>query len=76
MDFSKFVSMKVIYSISLALVILGGLNWFSIGFFNKNVLADSLENDPEKTKIVYGAYGIAAIILVIRELLKLSKLVM
>lgn len=73
MNMSKIVNMEVLGKLALALVILGGINWFTIGFFNKNLVSDSLGQDQEKAKIVYDIVGVAAVFLAIVQIVKASK---
>ena len=46
--------------IALILIIIGGLNWGLVGFFNYN-LVSSLLGEGTATKIVYDIVGIAAL---------------
>jgi uncharacterized membrane protein YuzA (DUF378 family) len=63
---------KLVQAIALFIVIIGGLNWLSIGLFNVNPVADNL--DPEQSKIVYTIVGGASAFLAIVQVLKLVKM--
>jgi uncharacterized membrane protein YuzA (DUF378 family) len=55
------VVMKITFAAKLAwtLLIIGGLNWGVIGFFNYNVVGKVFSNDV--ARIIYAAVGIAAL---------------
>ncbi|GKU78046.1 DUF378 domain-containing protein [Paenibacillus sp. L3-i20] len=54
--------MKAINSIALILVILGGLNWLSVGLFNYDVVSEVFgSTDEVGARIVYIVVGLAAL---------------
>lgn len=54
--------MKVLNVISLILVILGGLNWLSVGLFNYDVVSELFGGTEEVgSRIVYIVVGVAAL---------------
>ncbi|WP_123042752.1 DUF378 domain-containing protein [Cohnella candidum] len=54
--------MKTLNVISLILVILGGLNWLSVGLFEYDVVSELFGGSTEVgSKIVYIVVGVAAI---------------
>ncbi|MBB6670321.1 DUF378 domain-containing protein [Cohnella nanjingensis] len=54
--------MKVLNVISLILVILGGLNWLSVGLFEYDVVSEIFGGSTEVgSKIVYIVVGVAAL---------------
>ncbi len=54
--------MKALNVISLILVILGGLNWLSVGLFEYDVVSELFGGaDEVGSKIVYIVVGIAAL---------------
>lgn len=54
--------MKLLHVISLILVILGGLNWLSVGLFEYDVVSELFGGSTEVgSKIVYIVVGVAAI---------------
>ncbi len=54
--------MKILYYISLTLVIIGALNWLLIGIFNFDLVATLFGNMSVFTRIIYSLVGIAGII--------------
>ncbi|MEK7390668.1 MAG: DUF378 domain-containing protein [Patescibacteria group bacterium] len=50
--------------IALVLVIIGGLNWGVIGFFNLDLLGQILVDASGLSRIVYGLVGLSALYLV------------
>jgi hypothetical protein len=54
--------MKILHVIALILVILGGLNWLSVGLFGYEVVNELFGSaDEVGSKIVYIVVGLAAI---------------
>jgi len=54
--------MKTLHVIALVLVILGGLNWLSVGLFEYDVVSEIFGGSTEVgSKIVYIILGIGAI---------------
>lgn len=54
--------MKVLNVISLILIILGGLNWLSVGVFNYDVVSEIFGGTEEVgSRIVYIVVGVAAL---------------
>lgn len=54
-------ALKVIYWIALVLVIVGGLNWGLVGFFEFDLVAAIFGDMSMVSKIVYDVVGICAI---------------
>ncbi len=50
-----------IYMIAMTLLIIGGLNWGLVGFFNFDLVAAIFGSGSMLTKIVYDIVGICAI---------------
>ena len=53
--------MKTLDTIALILVVIGGLNWGLIGFFQFNLVGSLFGNVSMLTRIVYSLVGIASI---------------
>lgn len=53
------------YSLALALVIIGGINWGLVGFLNKNIVNYLLSGYPLVEQIIYMAVGVAAVYVLI-----------
>lgn len=55
--------MSTLYRIALALVIIGGINWGLIGFFQFDLVASLFGGqDAALARVVYGLVGISALI--------------
>lgn len=54
--------MRGMYNIALTLLIIGGLNWGLIGFFNYNLVDSLFGTATWLTRIVYALVGLSAII--------------
>ena len=54
--------MRGLYNIALTLVIIGGLNWGLIGFFNYNLVDALFGTATWLTRIVYALVGLSAIV--------------
>ncbi len=55
--------MKVIKTIALVLVVIGGLNWGLIGFANFDLVVAIFGDGSMLTKIVYSLVGVSAVII-------------
>lgn len=54
--------MRGLYNIALTLLIVGGLNWGLIGFFDYNLVESLFGNATWLSKIIYGIVGLSAIV--------------
>ena len=54
--------MRGLYNIALTLLIIGGLNWGLIGFFNYNLVDALFGTATWLTRIVYALVGLSAIV--------------
>lgn len=54
--------MKLLYNITLTLVIVGALNWLLIGLFDFDLVATLFGNMSVLSRIVYSLVGISGII--------------
>ncbi|MFH1451570.1 MAG: DUF378 domain-containing protein [archaeon] len=52
---------SVIDWIVLVLVIIGGLNWGLVGFFNYNLVGELFGSTSTLTKIIYDLVGLSAL---------------
>lgn len=53
--------MKALDAIALILVIIGGINWGLIGFFEYNLVGSLFGDFSMFTRIIYGLVGIASL---------------
>ena len=53
--------MKTLDTIALILVVIGGINWGLIGFFQFNLVGSLFGNVSMITRIIYSLVGIASI---------------
>lgn len=60
--------MRVIYQTALALVIIGGINWGLVGFFDYNLVDALFGADSALSRIVYALVGISAVYVTIMKL--------
>lgn len=63
---AKFINMKGLHSIAFILLIIGGLNWFSIAIFGWGV-GDLFAVDSMIPKVIYILVGLSAIIEIINH---------
>lgn len=61
-----------LYWISLLLVIIGGLNWGLIGFFDYNLVEAIFGIDSALSNIIYDLVGISALYLAVASTTKLT----
>lgn len=55
--------LRLIYRIAFALVLLGGLNWFFLGLFEKDIVMELFgEDGADSARIVYSIVGIATLV--------------
>jgi uncharacterized membrane protein YuzA (DUF378 family) len=60
---------RVIYQTALALVIIGGLNWGLVGFFDYNLVDALFGTGSVLARIVYSLVGLSAIYVTIMKLM-------
>ena len=53
--------MKTLDSIALVLIIIGGINWGLIGFFQFNLVGSLFGTFPMLTRIIYSLVGLASL---------------
>jgi len=53
--------MKILDTIALILVVIGGINWGLIGFFQFNLVGSLFGNVSMLTRIIYSLVGVASI---------------
>ena len=59
--------------IALALIIIGGLNWGLIGFFDYDLVASIFGSMTTVSRVVYVVVGISAVYLIIESLIKSGR---
>ncbi len=65
--------MKVIYSVALVLLIIGGLNWGLLGLFHFNLVEYLLGSVAGLSQAVYILVGVSAILIAVKHLFKKKK---
>jgi len=65
--------MKVVFTVALVLLIVGGLNWGLVGLFNFDFVAAIFGAGSIATMIVYVLVGISALFVAFGKLLKKKK---
>lgn len=53
--------MKVVNVIALILIIIGGLNWGLVGFFDYNLVDAIFGDESAASRVVYAVVGVAAL---------------
>lgn len=61
--------MRVIYQTALALVIIGGINWGLVGFFDYNLVDALLGTGSTLSRIVYALVGLSAVYVMVMKLM-------
>ncbi len=59
--------------IAWILTVVGALNWGLVGFFNFN-LVYSLFGATTASKVVYGAVGVSAVVLIVFKVMKMKSM--
>lgn len=65
--------MKVISAIGLALVIIGGINWGLVGFFDYNLVDGIFGAGSVVARVVYSVVGLAAVWTLVAWIVKVSN---
>ena len=65
--------MRVVYRIALALIIIGGLNWGLIGFFDFNLVDALFGEESALSRIIYALVGLSAVLVLIEKMMSMSK---
>lgn len=53
--------MKIVNAVALALIIIGGINWGLVGFFEYNLVDGLFGEGSVVARVVYGLVGVAAL---------------
>jgi uncharacterized membrane protein YuzA (DUF378 family) len=53
--------MKFVNLLAALLLVIGGINWGLVGFFNYDLVANMLGDSSMYTRIVYGLVGVCAL---------------
>ena len=65
--------MRVVYRIALVLVIIGGLNWGLVGFFDYNLVDGLFGEGSVVSRVVYALVGLSALLVAVEKLMVASK---
>jgi len=65
--------MKALYTVALLLVIIGGLNWGLVGFFDYNLVDGLFGEGSGGARVVYAVVGLAALWVLVDWVMSLSK---
>jgi len=66
-------TMRVVYRIALVLVIIGGLNWGLVGFFDYNLVDGLFGEGSVVSRVVYALVGLSALLVAVEKLMVASK---
>lgn len=61
--------MRVVYQAALALVIVGGINWGLVGFFDYNLVGSLFGEGSVASRVVYALVGVSALYVTIMKLM-------
>ena len=64
--------MKALNTTALVLIIIGGINWGLVGFFNYNLVDNLFGTGSMISLIIYGVVGIAALWSIIAMFMKMN----
>ena len=59
------INMKTLHMVAFALLLVGGLNWGLVGFFNYNLVSMLFGSMPSVEKLVYVVVGLSAAYVVV-----------
>ena len=62
--------MRALYMTAVVLVIIGGLNWGLVGFFDWNLVDALFGEDSALSRIIYAIVGLAALYMIIARLMR------
>lgn len=65
--------MRVVYRTALALIIIGGLNWGLVGFFDYNLVDALFGEGSAVARVVYALVGLSAVLVFIEKMMTMSK---
>lgn len=65
--------MKALYTVALLLVIIGGLNWGLVGFFDYSLVDSLFGVDSTLSRVVYAVVGLAAVWVLVDWVMNMSK---
>lgn len=65
--------MRVAYRIALVLIIIGGLNWGLVGFFDFNLVDALFGEGSAVSRVVYALVGLSAVLVAVEKLMTISK---
>ena len=61
--------MKAVSATALVLLVIGGINWGLVGFFNYNFVDMLLGEGTVLARIVYGLVGLSAMYIIVMKLM-------
>ena len=56
--------MNVLDTLAYALVVVGGINWGLVGFFNYNLVDSIFGEDSALSRVIYAVVGLSALYLI------------
>lgn len=63
------IQMRAIYKTAVVLVIIGGLNWGLVGFFDWNLVDALFGEGSALSRIIYAIVGLAAVYMILARLM-------
>ncbi len=65
--------MKAVNAVALLLIIIGGVNWGLVGFFDFNLVDALFGTGSALARVVYAVVGLAAVYKLVVWIIRLSK---
>lgn len=65
--------MKAVNAVALLLIIIGGVNWGLVGFFDFNLVDTLFGTGSALARVVYAVVGLAAVYKLVVWIIRLSK---
>lgn len=67
------MKMNMADNVSFLLVLIGGLNWGIVGFFQQDYVSKIFGADATGTRVIYDLVGLAAVYMVLSWAMKMGK---
>lgn len=66
--------MRTAYRIALVLVLVGGINWGLVGFFDYNLVDMLLGEGSTAARAIYALVGLSTLFVIVEKIMTLSKM--
>jgi uncharacterized membrane protein YuzA (DUF378 family) len=65
--------MRTLYRVALVLVLIGGLNWGLIGFFDYNLVDMLFGEGSAVARVIYALVGVSTLLVIVEKTMTMSK---